>query len=519
MLKKLAAYIRRHDLLQPGAHVLIAVSGGVDSMVLLDLLRHLADEWPLRLTAAHFNHRLRGAEAEADEQFVREHCATWGIPVEAGGGDVRKHAREQGQSLETAGRELRYAFLREAAVRRGCGAIATAHHASDQAETVLDRLIRGAGVRGLAGIPIRSEICAAAENREDQGDIATGGKFPPAAFRHPAGTPASSGAEAEAIHDFRTDARPQAAGSIFLIRPLLFAGRHEIDAYAALQQLAFREDTSNQDHRFRRNRIRHELLPLLKHYNPQIESTLAATAAHLREMEAYLCGEAQAGLQRCLVHGGREKIILEKEPFLSYFSVLQKYILQEAWKRLGGDLRIFSSALWNALDEFIWAGRRDRGFALGAGELWLTERALVLLGAKPQQQERDIAGVPGLYPLWNGYLLEIKAVSVSLEEAENNAESKSVFIDAGLLQSDLSVRTPRPGDRFHPLGLQGHKKVADLLSEAGVPVYERQLVPLLVSGDEIVWLCGIRLNHQFRLTPGTGTIYQLKVDKNIDAAI
>jgi tRNA(Ile)-lysidine synthase len=468
MFDKFITYIRQYNLLQPGEHVLIAVSGGLDSTVLLHLVNRLAREWPLRLSAAHFNHQLRGAAADGDEQFVRDLCVSWGIPFESGRGDVRSHASEHHLSQEAAARELRYAFLRELAERSDCGAIATAHHAGDQAETLLDRLIRGAGVRGLAGIVQMSKIGNTGVN---------------------------------------------------LIRPLLFASRFEIGEYAEKNALVFRNDATNLDLRIRRNRIRHELLPQLAKYNPQIVSALAGTAAHLREAEEYISSEARAGLRRCLSHCDCEKITLEKEPFLSYFTLLQKYILQEAWQLLGGDLRIFDSDLWIALENFIAAGRSDRGFPLGSGELWLTGRHLVLLGIKSRQEETKIARGPGIYPLWSGYSLEIKAVSASLEEAENNADLKSAFIDASLLHSDLSVRTPRAGDRFQPLGMKGSKKVADLLAEAGVPVYERKRIPILVSGDAVVWLCGIRLSHLFRITSVTTNAYQLKVNRSLDPAL
>lgn len=483
MLEKFADHIRRQELLRPGMRLLVAISGGLDSVVLLDLLAQLATEWRLELTAAHFNHQLRGAEADRDEVFVRALCAGRAIPCETGRGDVRAFARANHLSIEAAGRALRYDFLLRTARQCGCAAIVTAHHAGDQAETVLDRLIRGAGVRGLAGISPRSLIAAA----PDLPSSAASGGEPPA--------------------------------PLLLLRPLLFAGRTEIAAHAAARGLEFRADTTNSDRRIRRNRIRHELLPLLSGYNPAIEAVLGRTAGHMRELEEYLCGEARAALSRCAVEAGAGKIILEKESFLSYFTLLQKYLLREAWERIGGDSRDLDEAFWPRWEQFLAAGRTDRGLAAGSIELWLTEHRLVLLAKRPAAAAMGIPAAPGRYLLWDGMTLEINRVAPPLELIEKNRDSRLAWIDAGLVGKALQLRPPRPGDRLRPLGLKGSKKVADLLAGAEVPVYERGRIPLLCSGDEIVWICGIRAAGPFRVTPRTTNIYQLKVDINRDSAL
>ncbi|HQI49996.1 MAG TPA: tRNA lysidine(34) synthetase TilS, partial [bacterium] len=343
MIEQFIAYIREHDLFRSGTRILVAVSGGIDSVVLVDLLAQLAPEWRLELYAAHYNHQLRGADSDGDEAFVHALCAERAIPCETGRGEVRAWARQHRLSLETAGRTLRYAFLQETARRRGCTVIATGHHAGDQAETVLDRLIRGAGARGLAGIAPRS---------------------PAASAREPA------------------DAAASEPEPLWLIRPLLFASRTAITVWAEARGLTWREDASNRDRRIRRNRIRHELLPLLQTYNPRIESALCRTADHLRETEAFLCSAAREALDRCRVEESWGKIVIEKEPFLSYFIILQKYALQEAWRRISGGTGDLDAAFWKGWHRFIAAGRTDRAFSVGGAELWQTEHRLVLLSAQ-----------------------------------------------------------------------------------------------------------------------------------------
>lgn len=483
MLDKFTDYIRRHELLQPGMRLLVALSGGLDSVVLLDLLGQLAPEWGLDLSAAHFNHQLRGAEADRDEAFVRALCVGRGLPCAVGRGDVRTWARDHHLSREAAARALRYDFLLGSARQCGCAAIATAHHAGDQAETVLDRLIRGAGVRGLAGIPPRSTIAEAPD------------------------LPFTAAAGGETLLP------------LLLIRPLLFASRAEIAAHAAARGLEYCVDTTNADHRIRRNRIRHELLPLLAEYNPAIEAVLVRTAGHMRKVDSYLRSQARAALSSCTAAEGPGKIILEKEPFLSYFNILQKYILREAWEGIGGDGRDLDEAFWSGWEQFLAAGRTDRGLAAGSGEFWQSGSRLVLLLKRPAAAAMVIPAAPGRYPLPEGLTLEINRVSPPLELIEKNSNPRIAWIDADLLRPTLELRPPRPGDRMQPLGLKGSKKVADLLAGAGVPVYERGGISLLCSGGEIVWICGIRAAGPFRVTPYTTNIFQLKVDIDRDSAL
>lgn len=212
-------------LLLPGAHILCAVSGGMDSVCLLSLLRERPD---IRLSAAHYNHRLRGGESDDDEKFVRALCGEWGIPAYFGSGDVAAAARDEGLSLETAAREMRYAFLYATAERIGADFIATAHNADDNAETLLMRLARGTALRGLCGIPEKRGI---------------------------------------------------------LIRPLLGVKRSEIETYLNEKALPHREDSSNAEDEAARNRIRHYALPALRSVNPAFEDAVGRCIGDLQQDE------------------------------------------------------------------------------------------------------------------------------------------------------------------------------------------------------------------------------------------
>ena len=237
----------QYDLLPAGARVLCAVSGGADSMCLLHLLLQAAPEGGFQVEAAHFNHGLRGDEAQRDEEFVRAQCVRWQVPLTVGRGDVGDFARREGQTIEEAARTLRYAFLEERAQAAGCTHIATAHNADDNLETLLLHLVRGAGLHGLAGIPPRR------------------GK---------------------------------------LIRPLLAVSRREIEAYLTEHGIPHVEDSTNTDAAYARNRLRHQVIPILRALNPRLSEHTAQTMGFLRSDNDYLNAQAleACGQALSLIH-------------------------------------------------------------------------------------------------------------------------------------------------------------------------------------------------------------------------
>lgn len=244
MNRNVSDYILSRNMLRPGDHVIAAVSGGKDSMALLHLLGVLAGEWGFTLSAAHFNHNLRGEESARDEAFVREYCHTHGISLSVGQGDVSGYAAENGLSLEEAARFLRYEFLLSLSPK---AKIATAHTAGDNTETILMHLIRGTGLKGLTGIPpIRDRI----------------------------------------------------------IRPLLLCTPSEVLSYLEQHHIPYVADSSNDSDFCLRNRIRHHVIPLLSQENPSLDATLAAAAQLLGEEEAYLSREAQRCLESCSLPRG-----------------------------------------------------------------------------------------------------------------------------------------------------------------------------------------------------------------------
>lgn len=245
-LNKMSAFAAKYDMLPSGCRILAAVSGGADSMCLLDSLLALSAKGGFTVCAAHYNHRLRGAESDADEAFVRDFCLEKGIDFLAGGGDVAGAAAESGRGIEETARDMRYAFLKSAAESLGCSKIATAHSSGDNAETMLINLARGAGTKGLSGIPpVRGNI----------------------------------------------------------VRPILCMTRTEIEAQLKSRGVSHREDSSNAADDYTRNRLRHHVIPLLCEINPAFFSSAATAAGLLADDEAYLSSQAEAFIEKC---GGRK---------------------------------------------------------------------------------------------------------------------------------------------------------------------------------------------------------------------
>ena len=269
-------FAKKWDMLPAGALVLCAVSGGRDSMVLLHLLWEMAERGGFRVHGAHFNHRLRPT-ADRDETFVRSWCAGHGIPLTCGGGDAAAYARERGTSLEDGARQLRYRFLEETADRVEAARIATAHHREDNAETVLLHLVRGAGLRGLGGIPPR------------RGRI---------------------------------------------VRPLLETSRAEIDRYAAQRHIPYMEDETNADPRFARNRLRLEVLPLLEEISPGCGGRIAAAAGLLREEDGYLQREAE----RLPIAAGGDQAAIPVRDLRGLEPVMARRAVRHMARLLSGEL-------------------------------------------------------------------------------------------------------------------------------------------------------------------------------------
>ena len=391
-------------MLPRGARVLCAVSGGADSMCLLHLLKSLEGPRGIRVFAAHYEHGLRGAESLRDMAFVEEQCRALDVPCAVGRGDVRAYARERGLGLEEAARTLRYAFLEETAERFGCDRIATAHTAGDNSETVLLNLVRGSGSRGLSGIPPRR------------------GK---------------------------------------IIRPLLETDRAEVEAYLREHGLPHVEDGSNADPAFSRNRIRHEILPLLREMNGALDETIGRTAELLRRDEAFLCGLAA---DWCAAHFDGASLPLEE------LRRLPPPLAARAVKKLCPES--LSAAQTESVLAF--AAGTERGFLDLPGIRLRREQGRLYFGGEEERlcfPDRPLAadGVTEIPEL--GLALRVKKISAFTREI--NSQFKTFYLSYERIKGDLTVTARRPGDRMHPAGRGVGKSLKALFLEAGMSRGER----------------------------------------------
>lgn len=441
--------IRLQRLFRPGDTLVVALSGGADSTALLDLLVRLPG-YNFKLIASHLNHCLRGAEADADQEFCRGMAARYNVPFEVRRVDVKSMASDSGLNLEDAGRRARIQFLDEIRTKFDAAAVVLAHHADDQAETVLMRLLRGSGMSGLSGM----------------------------AFRNPRG----------------------------YVRPLLEISRAEIEQYLLGLGLEWRDDASNSDTIYLRNRIRHQLLPLLEEYNPAIRSCLAATASVLSGDEELLVELTETAFDvACRVED--DGIVCSVAQLCTLKTALCRRVLRHAFRRLTGNLDGVSQRHVDALCGMLDSDRPNSRLSLPQAVTAVREYDLIVLkstvGGDQGTGFELLITEPGLYRLPSG-----GAITVDLTAAASfPADSGSVCFDLATTPLPWLVRTFRPGDRIRPFGMNGRKKVKDIFIDRKIPASERRRIPLLFCADDLIWIAGVCASESTRfVTPAASVV-------------
>ncbi len=445
--RRVQHFIEEHHLIRPGARVLVGVSGGVDSVVLMVVLKQLG----YGLVAAHVNYQLRGEASDGDAAFVEAFCKRLGVPFHGEVIDMAAYADAHGASLQEAARDVRYGFFARIAEAEDLRYVALAHHLDDQAETVLLHLLRGAGPEGLAGMPVQ---------------------------------------------------RPLAPGSAaLLVRPLLCARRAEIEAFARDEGLTWREDESNQSLKYQRNVLRAVVLPLLeKHFGEAASANIARSAALVREyVEDAFRQELAAHFDRAAQPEARR---LDLDALGAMASVWRRRLILEALKRWLPRVQRHA-ALAEEIEALVEA-QPGRRVVLKGGTVWREREALVF--TLPDEAAAAVMGEvlvrPGETVALGSGLLRVEVMNDSPARLDAEAPA-SVFVDADRLAFPLLVRRWQPGDRFQPLGMAGTKKVSDFLTDAKVPSHRRAGMGVLVSGQEIVWVVGMRIAEGVRVQHGT----------------
>jgi len=465
-------------MIRPGERVLLAVSGGPDSVALSHSLVELAREHRFDLHLAHLNHGLREG-ADCDEAFCAELADRLELPFACSRVDVAREARRNRLSIEEQARNSRYRFLEESAEQWGCRRIAAAHTQNDQAETFLLRLLRGSGATGLAAM------------------------------------------------------RPIVPlGNASLIRPLLEVTRPEVLAFLESRTLAYRLDPTNQDRTIPRNRIRHETLPLLARLNPNLIATLARTTHLLREDEEWM-EEETARVLEGMTSFDQGRLWLPVNGLDSLHLALRRRVIRGAIAWARGDLRAVTSRHVQDVLGLTAAGRSGRRLCLPGlqcgrsfDRIWFQENPLShrppsasrLSGHAPQptakDERRSYNGFEYAVTVPGELVIPEAGGSIRVEEAEPSslpgAAGHTVKVALGEGDISLRVRSPMPGDRFRPLGAPGSKSVSRYLMERRVDRDRRRVVPLVVRSDEeILWVAGHGISEASRVTADAQRVLRL----------
>lgn len=450
MLPSLLSYIRSQNLLRPGERVGVAVSGGADSVALLRGLVELRAELGIVLSVIHFHHGIRGAEADADAEFVAHLAKRFELPLHPGSGDVPYFSKKWKLSLEAAARRLRYDMFRSVLLQGDADKICTAHTRDDQAETVLLRMLRGAGTKGLGGI-------------------------------HP-------------LLKFETGA---------VIRPMLTTSRAEVLSYLTSIGQDWREDSTNIDTRHTRNRVRHELLPLLERdYNPAIREVLCETAEAARDEEIFwtslMTGVAATALD-C-----QEGILRVRfsDPALKA-KALQRRLLRLAAERVGVALD------FHHVEQVLGLLKSHKGSEVELPNGWRArhEGAELLTLATRNPEIPMPVGYDYELPIPGEARIDtldtlVRVTTVPYLEARRMYNPASL-LDGSLLRAPLRLRNWRPGDRLHPLHRGSEEKLKRLFQERRISAERRQTWPVLTSGDAVVWAKDFAVSTHLAAHEGT----------------
>lgn len=447
----------------PGDGIVVAVSGGLDSIVLLDLLGRVEAPGDLHLHVAHLDHGLR-PESAADARFVAARAERLGLPAAVERVDVAARARRSGRSLEEEGRAARYELFERVRELAGCRWVAVGHHADDQAETMLLRLLRGSGPTGLGAMsPVR------------------------------------------------------APG---VIRPLLGATRAQIRDYAIRAGLEFREDRSNRDLSVPRNRVRHRLLPGLRRSNPAVVEALSRTASLLRDEDDYLDGVSREAARDVLMQRDPEGVTLDARRLLGYHIAVRRRVLRQYIQEFAHPVPVSRSAVEAVVEA---AGSTASGLRSIAGGLWVQGigESLILRRGEASAVHARVEA-PGRTRIPEREVsLEARFLDPAMFEAVRpSLDGWRAAFDAGAAEGELSLRSPRPGDRLQPLGMGGrHKKLSDCFIDAKWPRILRPEALLLTrrppvpgSEEEILWVAGLARSHRHRVVASSRRILYLEFE-------
>ena len=454
--KKALLTILEHRMVNSGDKIVVAVSGGPDSVCLLKILFQLQRWLNISLIVAHLNHGLRPKEDERETEFVANLSRSLNLTLAYDKADNLTKAH--GSSIEEKARKIRYQFLEKVLDEYHAQKVALGHNMNDQAETVLMHLLRGTGPTGLSGIPpIRQK------------------RF---------------------------------------IRPLIDITRDEIHTYLKQKDISFMMDSSNLEKRYLRNKLRLELIPLLLNYQPRLIEHLGELASLCRQEDQFMEEEAKKGLQMVTLDSSGHSLELSLDTFKGLSTPLRYRILRQAIKQVKGDLRRIDIGHIKAIIDLADSVRPQIRMNLPEDLMVkrIYDRLRFSLGTEIETEDFS-------YHIKDSGVFKIPEINqtLSLEEIPKEDFSSSpspneAFLDLDRLKWPLRVRNFRAGDKFIPFGLNGFKKVKDVFIDNKIPSEERKRIPILEDCNEIVWLSGIRIDNRYRIRQRTKRILRCKIE-------
>ncbi len=448
MVHSFLKYIHQNELISEKDKVLLAVSGGIDSMVMADLFMKAK----IRFSMAHCNFGLRGNESDTDQQFVEQYSLEINVEIFTRQFDTQSHADQHHISVQMAAREFRYRWFRELLQEKGFKKLAIAHHKDDQAETIIFNLIKGTGIAGLTGWkPLDDDI----------------------------------------------------------IRPLLFTDRKTIEAYARKNDLKWREDSSNVSTKYVRNKIRHDILPLIIEINPGFIASLGYTGIRLKETELCLRAGIEKLIKYAVTKSGNDVIILKDQITSSLFPTLGLYEI----------LQPFGFNYRQCVDLFGAIETPGKIIVSDRYVLNIDREKLILSPIEdhgntgeflpPVHIGNDTRSVSTKF---GTFKFRISTEQIAKESIP--ADPAVAFLDFERLTFPLTLRQWKPGDFFVPLGMSGKKKLSDFMIDEKIPVNLKRKVQVLLSGNDIVWIAGMRIDDRFKISPGTKKIFIVAYEKD-----
>lgn len=459
MLDKVKKTIEQYKLIEKGDKVIVAISGGPDSVCMLHLLWELREEYEIELFGAHLNHNFRGIEAQMDAQYVSNLCEKLNVICFIKSVDVPQYSEDHGLSPEEAGRILRYEFFEEVAQRVGATRVAVAHNENDQAETVLMRLLRGTGLQGLTAIHIKREN---------------------------------------------------------IIRPLLNIDRKSIEEYCENHNLSPRIDKTNLESIYYRNKIRLELIPYLEeNYNPNIIGNLVKTAEVLKDDFDFIEEKAKETYNYLVSSRGEHKLELPIEDFQTLHNALQARVIRLAAEQLLGRQEILEYKHVHQVLELIERGQTGKKIDLPMGLVAKISYTNICFTTKDEEDrdfhyELPIEGRLNLEEVGGTFTTRV----INRDDIKEISRDKYYkCFDYDQVQNTLNVRNRQDGDRFYPLGLTGSKKLKDFFIDYKIDREERDRIPLVCDGDEIMWVVGYRISEKYKITDKTNRILEVIFEK------